>query len=795
MFYDVVIKSKTRFLDNKFTYKSDQDIEIGSRVVVPFGRANSLNLAFVLDKSETYESPDNSDSEGKIKEIEEVIDLKPILNKDQIVLVEYMVKNYLSDYSSAIQSLLPPGSIDKIVEYFSLGLKEDELDEDEKRFFRTPKTFDEIEKTFPKKYTKSALNTLVNKQILYRDYSKKARASRKYEYYISLIEDIDLPANALVQRRIIDYLRDMDRCEKDLLLKNTDANLQSLKSLLEKGAIKVEKRLVYREVLNQDIEASDKPELNDEQKNAYDTVTNGTNRNYLIHGITGSGKTEVYMRLVEYYLSQGKEAIILVPEISLTPQTISRFQSRFGDEIAVLHSKLSISERYDQWSLIKKGKVKIVVGARSAIFAPFENIGIIVVDEEHEASYKSEKNPKYDAIDIAMKRAELSGAKLVLGTATPSIERMYRVYKKEIELIRLNKRATNSKLPEVDVVDMTEELKNENFSMFSNLLKEEIEKALAQKHQVILFLNKRGHTSFVFCRSCGYVYRCEACDVAMTYHKYNDRLVCHFCGRTAKRKVTCENCGSTYIKEFGAGTEKLEEETKLFFPNARVYRMDADTVTTRADYEKVYSMMINKQIDILIGTQMLAKGLDFPNVTVVGVMAADISLNLPDYKASEKTYQLITQVSGRAGRGDYEGRVIVQTYKPEHYAIQTSSKNEYYNFFRLEIQNRKKFSYPPFQNILIINMAAKNRNLVISYAGQLIKKIMAFVRKESISLNELTGPTPSIIERVNNHYRYNVIIKSRNLDDLLKIGRYVNSDIEKNKEVYINFNINPDSVY
>lgn len=789
MYYDVIIKSKTRFLDTKFTYKFNQNIEIGSRVIVPFGRANTLCLAFVLGRQE------EDINDEKIKYIEELIDSSPILNEDQIILIEYMVENYLSDYSSAIQTLLPPGSIDKIVEYFSNGLKDESLDEQERQFFSKPRTFDEISQKFNNKFSKSDLNNLIEQQVLFRDYSKKSKASKKYIYTIKLYEDIQLPATAIVQRRILDYLLENGDTEKNLLLEQTQGNLQSLKALYEKNAISVEKEIDYRDVLDDNIQIEEKPILNLEQQNAYDKIVNGNKQNYLIHGITGSGKTEVYLQLVEYFLTLDKQTIMLVPEISLTPQTISRFQARFGNKIAVLHSKLSISERYDQWSLIKKGKVKIVVGARSAIFAPFDNIGLIVVDEEHENSYKSDKNPKYDAIEIAIKRAELSGAKLVLGTATPSIETMYKVYQKEFELIRLNNRATNSKLPAVDIVDMTEELKMQNFSMFSNLLKENIENSLKNKHQVILFLNKRGHTSFVFCRSCGYVYKCEACDVAMTYHKYNDRLVCHFCGRTTKKKKTCVNCGSTYIKEFGAGTEKLEEETKLLFPEARVFRMDADTISNKRDYEKVYNKMLNNEIDILIGTQMLAKGLDFPNVTVVGVMAADISLNLPDYKASEKTYQLITQVSGRAGRGDYDGHVVVQTYKPNHYAIQTSCNNQYYNFFKLEIQNRKKFNYPPFQNILIVNMSSKDKNIVISHANMTIQKIMRYVRENSIRLSELTGPTPSIIERINNYYRYNVIIKAQDKNDLLKIGRFVNTDIEKNNKIYINYSINPDSVY
>lgn len=331
--------------------------------------------------------------------------------------------------------------------------------------------------------------------------------------------------------------------------------------------------------------------------------------------------------------------------------------------------------------------------------------------------------------------------------------------------------------------------------MFSNSLMNRIKNALDKKQQVILFLNKRGHTSYVFCRSCGYVHRCEACDVSMTYHKYNDRLVCHFCGRTSKKKKTCENCGSTYIKEFGAGTEKLEEETLALFPEARIFRMDADTVNNKDDYDNVYNLMTEQKIDILIGTQMLAKGFDFPNVTVVGVMAADLSLNLPDYKAGEKTYQLLTQVAGRAGRGQEEGHVVIQTYKPENYAIQSASQNDYYGFFKKEMEKRMKFSYPPFENILIINVASKDRNMAVSKASKIISAIRNFIREDSLKLEELSGPTPSVIERINNYYRFNVILKSKELETLLSIARHTKNNTEKVSDVYINYSINPDSVY
>ena len=361
--------------------------------------------------------------------------------------------------------------------------------------------------------------------------------------------------------------------------------------------------------------------------------------------------------------------------------------------------------------------------------------------------------------------------------------------------LKIENRATKSTLPDIDVVDMREELKSNNFSMFSKLMKDKIDTALANNEQVILFLNKRGHTSYVFCRSCGYVHRCEACDVAMTYHKYNDRLVCHFCGRTSLRKSTCEACGSTFIKEFGAGTEKLEEEARALYPNKNIFRMDADTVSNKNDYNKVYDLMINKKIDILIGTQMLAKGLDFPNVTLVGVIAADISLNLPDFKASEKTYQLLTQVAGRAGRGQKKGSVVIQTYKPEHFAIESCKNNDYYGYYNKEINNRKKFSYPPFINILTINFSSKIRGLAIKKAQEIIRAVSKFNRENSIKITELSGPTPNVIERVNNYYRFNVIVKAVKKEEILQIANYIKENIYKENGIYINYTINPDSVY
>ena len=787
MFYDVIIKSKTSFLDTAFTYKSDQDIEIGSRVIVPFGRANKLNLAFIIGKRSQVED------ETQIKSIEKIIDTQSLLSQEAISLIEHMVDENLSDYSSAIQTLLPPGDIDRIDEFFSLGLNDDLLSTDVKAFFELPRNYEEIQ-AFDKKLNRKRLLDLVEKRVLVHDFSTSRKASVLFETTIHLMDsEAKIRKNAYRQRQIVDYLIEHGDSEKNKLLEDTGASLDSLKSLAEKGIISSSRKNIYRDVLTEGIDSEAKLRLNEEQSLALDIILNHEKNHFLLHGVTGSGKTEVYMQVIEKMLKEGKESIMLVPEISLTPQTIRRFQARFGQSIAILHSKLSLSERYDQWRLIKSKKVKIVIGARSAIFAPFDNLGSIIIDESHDTSYQSDRNPKYDTIDIAMLRAKYHNAKLVLGTATPSVESMYLTKAAVFEQINLKNRATNANLPEIRIIDMREELLKQNFSMFSEHLSEKMSHALENKEQIILFLNKRGHTSFVFCRSCGYVHKCEACDVAMTYHSSNGRLICHFCGRTNIKKASCESCGSTFIKEFGAGTQKLEEETRKLFPDANVFRMDADTVKNKLDYDNVYQAMINREIDILIGTQMLTKGFDFPNVSLVGIMAADITLNIPDYKAGEKTFQLLTQVAGRAGRAQTSGHVVIQTYKPDHYAIQAASKNDYYSFYEQELNRRKQFNYPPFINILVINIVSKDRQEAISYSHKILTQIRKYLRQNNLSLDELSGPTPSVVERVNNFYRFNLILKNKNLQDLLKIARHIKTEMTKRRAVFINYSINPDN--
>lgn len=783
MYYDIILKSKASFLDQMFTYKSDVEIKPGVRVIVPFGRGNEKVIGIVIRKN-------LNNINYKVKEISIILDNKPIVSKELLKIAFYIIKNNISDYSSAISTILPPGSIDKVEEYYKIKNDNKEIDQELKNYLYEEHNFKQILERFGSKYSRSYINHLVNKNVLESTFELVKKSSTKYIEYVILIDKDyinKIRKDAIKQIEILKILEKENKIEKQKLLMLSNSSLQSLKSLVKKNIVEIQKVKTTRDILS-DVPIYNQHILNVEQKAVFDKIINSDKNNFLIHGVTGSGKTEIYLQLVSQFVSQGKEAIILVPEISLTPQTIDRFQGRFGKNIAVLHSKLSISERADQWSLIKNKKVKIVVGARSAIFSPFENLGIIVIDEEHESSYKSEHNSKYSAIEVAKERAKYNNAKLILGTATPSIKTMSDVLNNKIEMVTLKKRVNNIKLPQVSIVDMREELKSNNFSMFSHLLKLKINEALVKKEQIILFLNKRGHTSFVFCRSCGYVHKCDACDVAMTYHKKNDRLICHYCGRTALKHKTCINCGSSFIKEYGAGTEKLEEETKKIFPNAKIFRMDADSINSKDDYDKVYRSMKNGEIDILIGTQMLAKGLDFPNVSVVGIVSADVSLNIPDFRANEKTYGLITQVSGRAGRGEIEGNVIIQTYNPNNFAIETAASNDFDRFLMLELQERKKFNYPPFIKILNINLSSSERAYAIKVGQKIMIKINAFLREYNADYIELTGPVPSQIEKINNKYKFDIILKSKDKDLLIKISERLREEKRDNK-VYLNYKL------
>ena len=507
-------------------------------------------------------------------------------------------------------------------------------------------------------------------------------------------------------------------------------------------------------------------------------------------------ETEIYLQLIEKMLRENKSSIMLVPEISLTPQTVDRFIARFGDEqIAVLHSKLSIGERYDQWNKIKEGKAKIIIGARSAIFAPAVNLGLIIIDEEHDESYQSEMSPRYDAREVAEYLAKSNNIPLLLGSATPDMKSYYKAQNGKITLLTLTKRANNANLPTVKVVDLRQELANGNKSMISEALKEEIEKNLLTKTQTILFLNRRGFSTFIMCRDCGYTVKCKRCNITMTYHKNENKLKCHYCGYEENAVTTCPECHSPNIKYFGAGTQRLEDEVHNLFPEATTIRMDVDTVSKKNSHEEILDKFRNENIDILIGTQMVVKGHHFPNVTLVGVVAADSSLNFGDYRANERTFQTLTQVAGRAGRGEYEGRVIIQTYNPDNYAIEYSKAQDYDLFYNTEIELRKQLKYPPFCDIIVIDMSAKNMLELKKVAKDLHTYLKQRVINEKFGLL-LYSPVPSPIDKIKDRYRWRMLIKCKYDDRVnnLLTDAYDTFLNMKTKTARVNIELNPNNM-
>lgn len=578
---------------------------------------------------------------------------------------------------------------------------------------------------------------------------------------------------------------------KSEITKENGFSSYSLNKLIEAGILKSEEQVVFRYNIKSYSEYASKT-LTLEQQKAFDTIVNGNEKKYLIKGVTGSGKTEVYMHLVAEMLKQGKGCIVLVPEIALTPQMIERFKGRFGSNISLFHSRLSDGERFDEWFRIKEGKSKLVIGARSALFLPMQNLGLIIIDEEHETTYKSEQNPKYNTIEVAEFITEMQGSKLILGSATPSIQSYYKSLKDEYKLIEMNKRVNKKDMPRFDIIDMREELKSNNLSLFSRTLYNEIDKNLKNKNQTILFLNRRGMSTFISCRSCGYVFKCPECDVSMTYHK-NGYLICHYCGRAEREQKTCPKCKSKYVKYFGAGTERVETEVKKHFPKARVLRMDVDTTRHKNSHESIYNSFKNGEGDILIGTQMIAKGLDFPNVTLVGVLAADISINIPDYRCGERTFQIITQVSGRAGRGEKDGLVIVQTYTPNHYSLIHAKNADYKSFFEEEIRFRSLMDNPPFTKILVINGTSRFEEKLKNFMYNLQKELEKLIIGTELTL---LGPVPCIITKLKDKYRWQIIIKG-NLSD--KFNKKVKDTLYLlNKSVYneirISIDINPNNM-
>ncbi len=538
--------------------------------------------------------------------------------------------------------------------------------------------------------------------------------------------------------------------------------------------------------------------LTPEQSSALEAIRpyirNREHKVCLVHGVTSSGKTEIYLQVIEACIAAGRTAIMLVPEISLTPQTVERFIGRFGpDQIAVLHSKLSMGERYDEWMRIKNGEVKIVIGARSAVFAPLSDIGAVVLDEEHETTYKSDMTPKYDTVEVAVMRAKRNQAVVLLGSATPSLVSAYKAETGEYEKILMTERFNKTPLPSVSIIDMREELKNGNKSIFSVALYQEMKRNLEEKRQVILFLNRRGYSTFVSCRSCGYVMKCGECGISLTYHKSKNEAICHFCGSREKIPSVCPVCGGRYIKHFGTGTEKVEEVTKEIFPEYTVERLDLDTAAKKGSTEKILNSFRKGKTNILIGTQLVAKGLDFSNVGLVGIVSADITLNVPDFRSAERTFQLITQAAGRAGRGEDPGRVLIQTYNPDHYAIVAAATHDYEAFYRAETAIRKQIGYPPFSDLIQIVLSSEKEQ----EAYEICRQVAAdFIRTAGRSEERYVfGPQAAPMNKIKGLYRFQLLIKCfpGKRKEYIKILNDIKTGINTDRSVkyFISIDVNP----
>ena len=731
LYAEVIINSEALEIDRPFTYKVPEEfnneIKIGQIVKVPFGKGNKTSEGFILN----LKNDDNI--KFKTKNIAAILVKDPVIDEDDINLIEFLREKTLCKYIDAFRLLIPVGIM------------------------------------------------------------KGAKAKKK-KVIVLKNEDLSNIKNPDGYKKIVGFFKtNSGKYTKSELINDHSISQYKLNKLIENEVLSIEEESVFRyndRVYNKDSAKT----LTIEQENIVREYINSDDTMFLLKGVTGSGKTEVYMKLVERVLLEGKSAIILVPEIALTPQMIERFKGRFGVNVALFHSKLSDGERFDEWFRVKEGKAKVIVGARSAIFLPAKNLGLIIIDEEHENTYKSEQNPKYQTKEVAEYLSELKGCKVILGSATPSIETYYRALTGEMKLLELNSRVDNKPMPPMKVIDMRNELKGGNKSLFSRELFIAIQERLKRKEQIILFLNRRGFSTFVSCRSCGYVFKCDECDISMTYHK-NGLLICHYCGKTKREPRECPKCHSKYVKFFGAGTQRVEEEVKKYFNNVRILRMDVDTTRDKHSYERIYNTFKNGEADILIGTQMVSKGLDFKNVTLVGILAADMSINIPDYRAAERTFQIITQVAGRAGRGDKQGEVLIQTYTPQHYSLQYAVNYDYEGFYEKEFTVRAMMKYPPFGKLLLINGTSKKEELLKNFMHKITMMIKPLV--ESCLDIEILGPIPCMISKVKENYRWQIVIKgefdsyfSKNIKEIL---------YDENKNVYndirISMDINPNNLF
>lgn len=758
-------------------------IEIGQAVWVPFGAR--LLQGIVLGIS-PYPSVEET------KEISGIIEPSPLLSPSHVSLARWISEYYLSPLFDAVALMLPPGFEQKVTTFISGSAALQERDTSsltqEKRAVtelvlkQDKVSLGELEKLLGKKKAQTVVSYLVRRGLVVRSYGlERARIRPKEELFLSLaVDTVEARQEAT---RLYEKRASRQAALLDLLTRQSgpvswvearqqlDCDKSVAESLVSKGLVAIRRIAVKREPLSYEgITQSYPLTLTADQKTALQSVQSSLRADghappkvFLLHGVTGSGKTEIYLQALAEAVKLGKRGIVLVPEIALTTQTIERFASRFPHKVAVLHSKLSLGEQFDEWHRIRNGEFDVVIGPRSAIFAPQPDLGLIVVDEEHEWTYKqNDKSPRYHARNVAIKLAEMTGAAVILGSATPDVETFYRVQKGGYQLLRLPQRVVPdeaSPLPKVQIVDLRAELKAGNTSLFSRSLHKATAIAVANGEQVILFLNRRGTATFVQCRSCGFVFRCKRCEIALTHHFDKDILVCHQCNYNIPVPQVCPQCLSRRIKFLGTGTEKLEQETGYTFPQARLLRWDSDTTRGKYSHQEILGKFRAHEADVLVGTQMIAKGLDLPLVTLVGIVNADTSLNLPDFRAGERTFQLLSQVAGRAGRGKLGGQVIIQTYSPEHYAIQAAAKHDYDLFYDIEIGYRRQLNNPPFTRLASLVYSHTNSTHCKGEAERMKRLLIAERDSKGISGLGLIGPAPAYVHRLRGRFRWQIIIR------------------------------------
>ena len=732
-------------------------LEIGMRVHVPFGKANRLIQGIVVELAE--------ETTTELKEIAEVLDFTPVLNEEQLWLAEELRKSVFSYKISILKAMLPGflnSSYDKIL-HAQPSLNE----EDRLLIFGNAdrQHVSSLDKDLQARVMRLARQGAI--QVEYQAIDQKhVKTEKWYQVNHEILAQLVIPNRAKKKQALRDILQVQTGMHRLADLKETFSR-ESIHYFIEQAALQiVEKEVSRSEAYFENISATSALVLNEEQEAAVQAITQQIGHDgkpFLLEGVTGSGKTEVYLQVIQEALSRGKTAIMLVPEISLTPQVTNRFISRFGKKVAILHSGLSNGERYDEWRKVERGAAQVVVGARSAIFAPLKNIGVIIIDEEHEASYKQDSNPRYHARDVALLRAKYNQAILVLGSATPSLESRARAGKGVYHFLQLTKRANpQAQIPEVEIVDFRDYIGQNEASNFTPVLLEAIQDKLDRKEQVVLMLNRRGYSSFVMCRECGTVDTCPNCDISLTLHMDTKSMNCHYCGFSKRIPHSCPNCSSRSIRYYGTGTQKAYDELAEAFPQARILRMDIDTTRKKGSHEQILKEFGDGQADILLGTQMIAKGLDFPNVTLVGVLNADTALNLPDFRSSERTFQLLTQVAGRAGRAENEGHVIIQSYNPKHYAITFAKNQDYEGFYAYEMSIRKQLAYPPYYFTVGITLSHKIEEVVIKKSYE----VLNILRSGLSDKVQILGPTPKPIARTHNLYHYQLMIKYRFEDHL-----------------------------